>query len=73
MPETPASNPSSPAFRWGVVVFPGSNCDYDTLHVLETPAQLPHVLRDLPGALGRFRARRPNGRLRSGRRRSDRT
>src|SRR5438128_1201556 len=28
------------------------------LHVLETPAQLPHVLRDLPGALGRFRARR---------------
>src|SRR5207245_6991839 len=43
------------------------------LHVLETPAQLPHVLRDLPGALGRFRTRRPNGRLRSGRGQSDRT
>src|SRR6266478_6665072 len=33
------------------------------LHLLETPAQLTHVLRDLPGALGRFRARRPCRRL----------
>src|SRR5437016_11064627 len=44
MPETPASNAQAPAFRWGVVVFPGSNCDYDTLHVLE----------NLPGCSARF-------------------
>jgi len=31
-PPTPEAG--LPALRWGVVVFPGSNCDADTLHVL---------------------------------------
>src|SRR4028118_1285363 len=31
-PSTSQSPP--PRLRWGVVVFPGSNCDEDTLHVL---------------------------------------
>jgi phosphoribosylformylglycinamidine synthase subunit PurQ / glutaminase len=32
----PAAEGSAlPVLRWGVVVFPGSNCDLDTLHVLE--------------------------------------
>lgn len=30
----PAAAPL-PVLRWGVVVFPGSNCDLDTLHVLQ--------------------------------------
>ena len=32
-PSTLNSQPST--LRWGVVVFPGSNCDQDTLHVLQ--------------------------------------
>jgi phosphoribosylformylglycinamidine synthase subunit PurQ / glutaminase len=31
----PASAPRSlPSLRWGVILFPGTNCDLDTLHVL---------------------------------------
>jgi phosphoribosylformylglycinamidine synthase I len=41
--------------RFGIVVFPGSNCDYDACHVLSTfpevePLYLWHKDRDLKGA-----------------------
>lgn len=33
-PAPQAASAGAPRFTWGVVVFPGSNCDLDTLHVL---------------------------------------
>ncbi len=46
---------SSKKVRFGVVVFPGSNCDYDAVHALSTfpeadPYYLWHKDRDLKGA-----------------------
>ena len=54
-PEVTQGTGSSKKVRFGVVVFPGSNCDYDAVHALSTfpeadPYYLWHKDRDLKGA-----------------------
>jgi phosphoribosylformylglycinamidine synthase len=49
-----SGDPPSARFTWGVIVFPGSNCERETLHVLRNVLELParevwHRETDLAG------------------------